>query len=154
MWSARGSYPHETVENLLQRGELRGALQKGWFGDEFTYRLVRAYGLPRLRVAVDGGVDLGLDLRNHEGVATVGAIGPGAIAQDGLLRSGDVIRAIDGVTLFTCEAVVSAIKAARSKRGKRSSRSIRFRSSRALQVTSASTSRSGVATTRAPSRRR
>ena len=118
-WSSRDSYPHEAVEQLLQRGELREALKKGWFGDEWAYRVVRAYGLPRLRVAVEAGADLGLDLRNHDGVATVGAIASsGAIASDGHLRSGDVIRAIDGVTLFTCEAVVSAIKSARRRSGK------------------------------------
>ena len=83
-WSSRDSYPHEAVEQLLQRGELREALKKGWFGDEWAYRVVRAYGLPRLRVAVEAGADLGLDLRNHDGVATVGAIASsGAIASDG-----------------------------------------------------------------------
>lgn len=116
LWSgsSRDSYPHEAVEQLLQRGELREALNRGWFGDEWSYRLVRAAANQRMRVAVDAAVDLGLDLRNHDGVATVGSIAPdGAIARDGQLCSGDVVRAIDGNTLFTCEAVVQAIKSAR-----------------------------------------
>ena len=126
MWwrTARGeTYAHEAVEQLLRAGQLREALKQGWFGDEWAYRLVCAAegALPnhRLRVAVDVGAELGLDLRNEDGVATVGLISPvGAIARDGQLRSGDVVRAVDGVLCFTCEAVVRAIKGSRRGSGR------------------------------------
>lgn len=120
MWWFRGggeSYPPEEVEALLQRGELKEALKKGWFGDEFSYRLVRtsAETLQTMNVVIaQHAGDLGLDLRNEDGVATVGQITPGmAAARDGQLERGDVIRTVDGVTCYTCEAAVRAIKAAR-----------------------------------------
>ena len=51
-------------------------------------------------------------------MATVGHVSPGgAIGRDGQLLSGDVIRSVNGTTCYTCEAVVSAIKAARRAGG-------------------------------------
>lgn len=110
------SYPHADIEALLQTGNLQEALRRGWFGDEWSYRLVRAaagHTLQRLRVAVDASKNLGVDLRNEDGVATIGMISPsGAIGRNGALRSGDVIRAVGGRMCFTCEAAVQAIKTA------------------------------------------
>ena len=114
MWpssSDEPSYPPEQVEELLQAGELKTAIGKGWFGDEWHYRLVRSAALPTISVSVSQTTtDIGLDLRNDDGVATVGHVVPGC-ACDGQLRRGDVIRSVDGATHFTCEAVVKAIKA-------------------------------------------
>ena len=104
------TYAPEQVEDLLQAGELSAAFAKGWFGDEWHYRLVRTAALPTISVTVSATTnDIGLDVRNDDGVATVGEIMPGC-ACDGL-RRGDVIRSVNGTTHFTCEAAVKAIKA-------------------------------------------
>ena len=112
---AEEQYPPEQVEELLQAGELAQAFELGWFGDEWSYRVVRAATLPRIAVSVaSASSDLGLDLRNDDGVATVGFIVPGSVC-DGKLQRGDVIRTVDGTLTFTCEAAVRAIKAWRRR---------------------------------------
>ena len=88
------------------------ALENGWFGDEWSYRLIHSATLPRVSLTVASGTsDLGLDLRNDDGVATVGRIVPGG-ACDGTMRCGDVIRMVDGARCYTCEAAVRAEVAA------------------------------------------
>ena len=58
MWAASAdepSYPPADVGELLQAGELAAALDKGWFGDEWHYRLVRSAAstaLPTISVSV------------------------------------------------------------------------------------------------------
>lgn len=117
MLSEADRYPPEEVEERLQAGDLAAAERLGWFGDEWSYRLVQtgAGAALALTVAVDrdAGVELGLDLSNDTGVATVSFISPtGAVGRDGRLRIGDVVRQVNGGTLYTCEAVVRAIKGA------------------------------------------
>ena len=111
------AYRPDQVEQLLQAGSTADAVAVGWFGDEWTYRLVQNAGggtLPTFGVAVALGIDLGLDLSNDDGVATVSAVSAtGAAGLDGRLRTGDVVRAVNGQTLYTCEAVVQAIKRAK-----------------------------------------
>lgn len=111
------TYPPEEVEALLQEGDLEGALAKGWFGDEWCYRLVQTAGggsLRQMKLSFAAGEELGLDLCNDAGVAAVRAFTPhGAVGQHGTINVGDVIRVVNGQTLFTCEAVVQAIKRAR-----------------------------------------
>ena len=105
------SYPPELVEELLQAGELQAALDKGWFGDEWHYRLIRSAALPTISISIGQTTkDIGLDVRNDDGVATLGEIMPGC-ACDGQLKRGDVIRSVNGKTHFTCEGTVKAIKA-------------------------------------------
>lgn len=114
MWANADSYDPAAVEDLLQAGELCKALENGWFGDEWSYRLIHSATLPRVSLTVASGTsDLGLDLRNDDGVATVGRIVPGG-ACDGAMRCGDVIRMVDGARCYTCEAAVRAIKAWRT----------------------------------------
>lgn len=76
-----------------------------------------AAGTQRIEVVVQtyvAGTELGLDLTNDDGVACVASISPfGAIARDGQLQVGDIVRSVNGEVLFTCEAVVSTIKRAR-----------------------------------------
>ena len=113
------SYNADAVEELLRKGELKQALNRGWFGDEWSYRLVRAATVPKVTVSIASSSSdaLGLDLRNEDGVATVGQIlSGGAVAADGQLRSGDVIRSVNGSAYYTCEAVVKAIKAGKGSK--------------------------------------
>lgn len=110
-------YPPIEVEQQLQAGDLAAAERLGWFGDEWSYRLVQtgagAQSSWTVRVDRGAGVELGLDLSNDAGVATVSFISPtGAVGCDGQLHVGDIVRQVNGGTLFTCEAVVRAIKGA------------------------------------------
>jgi hypothetical protein len=114
------SYPPAEVERALQRGDLHAAQHElGWFGDEWSYRLVRTGGgLQEILVVVDKDVasDLGLDLSNDAGVATVEYVAPqSTCGRGGQLRKGDIVRSVNGATCFTCEAVVKAIKLARGR---------------------------------------
>ena len=113
------SYPPVEVERLLQRGELAKANALGWFGDAWSFRLVLSgAGAEEVNVVIDKATspDLGLDLSNDAGVATVSFISPtGSCGRDGRLRAGDIVRCVNGETLFTCEAVVQAIKGARGR---------------------------------------
>jgi hypothetical protein len=116
-------YRPDEVEALLQAGNYQGAVDAGWFGDEWAFRLVKTaagHTLQSLEVAIspyDARTELGLDLRNDDGVATIGSIAPsGAVAGAHLqLDAGDVVRSVNGQALFTCEAIVRAIKNARGK---------------------------------------
>ena len=114
------SYRPDEVEGLLQQGKVDIAVSVGWFGDDWTFRLVQnAAGgtLETLAISISPysvGTDLGLDLSNDDGVATVASVSPtGAVGVDGRLAAGDIVRTVNGQTLFTCEAVVRAIKNAR-----------------------------------------
>ena len=71
-----------SLEALLQAGTYQGAVDAGWFGDEWAFRLVKTaagHTLQSLEVAIspyDARTELGLDLRNDDGVATIGSIAP------------------------------------------------------------------------------
>ena len=91
------SFQPDEVERLLQSGDPQGAASAGWFGDEWSYRLVRSAAggtLTRLEVIVhpyDTSTELGLDLSNDDGVASICSVSDnGALA--GRLRRGDVVH--------------------------------------------------------------
>ena len=116
----KDGYSPDEVEGLLQSGDTPAAIRAGWFGDEWIYRLVQTAAggtADHVDVCVDpygATTDLGLDLSNDDGVAAINAISSiGAVGRDGRLRTGDVITCVNGQRLFTCEAVVRAIKGAR-----------------------------------------
>eukprot|EP00325_Prymnesiales_sp_UTEX-LB-985_P017202 CAMPEP_0174743832 /NCGR_PEP_ID=MMETSP1094-20130205/82643_1 /TAXON_ID=156173 /ORGANISM="Chrysochromulina brevifilum, Strain UTEX LB 985" /LENGTH=88 /DNA_ID=CAMNT_0015948113 /DNA_START=1 /DNA_END=264 /DNA_ORIENTATION=- len=84
------SYDPIVVERVLQSGDPAAAISTGWFGDEWSYRLVRTAAggtLEKLEVNIDpydASTELGIDLSNDDGVASISTIAPsGAIARDG-----------------------------------------------------------------------
>ena len=114
-----GSLPKlpDSVEECLKQGLVHRAQELGWWGDESAYLLVRDGGshnfhvtLPKKRAAAD----LGFDLSDDKGIAVIKKVWSSSVAgANGQLREGDVIRGVDASPLWTCEAVVSAIRKGR-----------------------------------------
>eukprot|EP00966_Prymnesium_polylepis_P304880 7043901-Prymnesium_polylepis.1 len=90
------SYPPVIVEQFLQRADLSGAIDAGWWGDETAYRLVESgLGGRQVRVVLERDVDLGLSFDNATGVCSIVNISAGGgAAREGRLRVGDVIRKV------------------------------------------------------------
>lgn len=119
--SREGSPPKlpDSVEECLKQGLVHRAQELGWWGDESAYLLVRDGGshnfqviLPKKRAVAD----LGFDLSDAKGIAVIKKVWPSSVAgADGKLREGDVIRGVDAQPLWTCEAVVSAIRSGRGQ---------------------------------------
>ena len=109
----------DSVEECLKQGLVHRAQELGWWGDESAYLLVRDGGshnfhvtLPKKRAVAD----LGFDLSDEQGIAVIQKVWSSSVAgADGQLREGDVIRGVDGKPLWTCEAVVSAIRSGRGQ---------------------------------------
>ena len=100
------------TETLLQAGLVQQAVALGWAGDATTFYLVKSgLGVDTFRVKLRGPT-LGFDVTNERGVALVTAV-----SANSQLRSGDVIREVNGAALFTCEAVVGAIRNATTTYG-------------------------------------
>ena len=104
------------VESLLQEGRVPEAIAKGFFGDEWCYRLIEnAAGgtLQTFSTEVDLTAELGMALSNEDGIATISSISSTSSMGRAGLQQGDIIRQINGRKMFTCEAVVKAIKSFR-----------------------------------------
>ena len=109
----------DSVEECLKQGLVARAQELGWWGDESAYLLVRDGGshnfhvtLPKKRAVAD----LGFDLSDAKGIAVIKKVWSSSVAgADGQLREGDVIRGVDAQPLWTCEAVVSAIRSGRGQ---------------------------------------
>ena len=108
------------IERLLQAGSVEGypythvetAIRLGWSGDKAVYRLVRTgEGTQPLEIRLRGK-SLGFEVSNDLGIALVTGVSVGSE-----LKVGDVLRAVNGVTLYTCEAVVGAIRSATTAYG-------------------------------------
>ena len=109
----------DSVEECLKQGLVHRAQELGWWGDESAYLLVRDGGshnfhvtLPKKRAVAD----LGFDLSDAKGIAVIKKVWSSSVAgADGQLREGDIIRGVDAQPLWTCEAVVSAIRSGRGQ---------------------------------------
>eukprot|EP00964_Phaeocystis_antarctica_P042055 scaffold24082_cov74-Phaeocystis_antarctica.AAC.1 len=102
---------HE-IEEHLQAGCVSEAIKMGWCGSLASYELVKTgEGTTAVKVRLSGST-LGFGLSNDRGIAVV-------IDADNssTLRSGDVVRSVNSVRLFTCEAVVGAIRNATTTYG-------------------------------------
>jgi len=105
-------YPFERVEALLAAGDVKGAVEAGWWGNADVHALVGGErDADQRSVQLDKGRgDLGFDLSNEAGAAVVTKVSPfGVAGEQGQLRAGDLIRKINGETFYTCEGVVRAI---------------------------------------------
>jgi len=100
------------IERALRAGQVERARQLGWLGDLDIYRTLMGTGnhVSIQMTLMKTGAGLGFDLSNNEGVAEVSTVLPDSAAGPAGLKSGDLIRQIDGKTYFTCEAVVEAIR--------------------------------------------
>lgn len=100
------------VEQQLQAGSVEEAIRLGWSGDVACYRLAKTgEGTQPLEIRLRGK-SLGFEVSNDLGIALVTGVSVGSE-----LKVGDVLRAVNGVTLFTCEAVVGAIRSATTAYG-------------------------------------
>jgi len=103
-----------TLERILREGDVTRALGLGWGGTFKLHRLVKAGVGGRAVLLSKSWGNLGLDLTDELGVATVRSIRrDGAAAASGQVRPGDVVRSVDGQVYFTCEAVVEALRSHR-----------------------------------------
>ena len=100
-----------TLERILREGDVTRALGLGWGGTFKLYRLVNSGEGGRDVCLSKSWGNLGLDLTDELGVATVRSVRrDGAAAASGQVRPGDVVRSVDGQVYFTCEAVVEALR--------------------------------------------
>ena len=102
---------HE-IEEHLQAGCVSEAIEMGWCGSLASYELVKTgEGTTAVKVRLSGST-LGFGLSNDRGIAVVIDADPSS-----KLCSGDVVRSVNSVRLFTCEAVVGAIRNATTTYG-------------------------------------
>ena len=100
------------LEECLQAGRVEEAIGLGWRGNEEIYHLVRTgEGTTTVKVKLSGS-PLGIDVSNDRGIAVIAGAAPST-----QLQAGDIIRAVNNVPLFTCEAVLGAIRNAQTTYG-------------------------------------
>ena len=104
----------DSIEACLRQGLVRRAQDLGWWGQERAYLLVRDGSPYNFHVTLQKkrpDADLGFDLSDELGIAVIKKVWPSSVAGvNGQLREGDVLRGVDGEALWTCEAVVKAIR--------------------------------------------
>ena len=110
-------YPFERVEALLAAGDVKGAVEAGWWGNADVHALVGGErDADQRSVQLDKGRgDLGFDLSNEAGAAVVTKVSPfGVAGEQGQLRAGDLIRKINGEAFYCASSARSCWRRASS----------------------------------------